>query len=167
VLLVEHDPYWVNSLEPPHFLKGGREFIWVSERDGWQHIYLYTADGKFVRQITRGAWMVDRSVLQEAHLFQLDPQENWLYFASTNPDPRERQLYRVHLDGSGMERISSEQARTRSISHRWTLPGRSLFDAQYAAVARLLNSKGALIATIDAPQIIWRIMPWASGSMWN
>ena len=152
VLLVEHDPYWVNSLEPPHFLKGGREFIWVSERDGWQHIYLYTADGKFVRQITRGAWMVDRSVLQEAHLFQLDPQENWLYFASTNPDPRERQLYRVHLDGSGMERISSEAG-----SHTLDLSpdGRFLVDRfstpNTPPVARLLNSKGALIATIDAP----------------
>ena len=108
VLFVEHDPYWVNSLEPPHFLKGGRQFLWISERDGWQHVYLYTAEGKLVRQITRGAWMLDRPVFEDAPLFQLDPQENWLYFASTNPDPRERQLYRIHLDGSGMERITQE-----------------------------------------------------------
>jgi dipeptidyl-peptidase-4 len=152
VLFVEHDPYWVNSLKPPHFLKGGREFIWVSERDGWQHIYLYTADGKFVRQITHGPWMVDRPVFQEAPLFQLDPQESWLYFASTNPDPRERQLYRVHLDGSGMERISSEAG-----SHTLALSpdGSFLVDRFSAAgappVARLLNSSGTLAATIDAP----------------
>ena len=115
VLLVETDPYWVNSLEPPHFMKGGRQFLWVSERDGWQHVYLYTAEGKLVRQITRGQWMLDQPVFEDAPLFQLDARENWLYFASTNPDPRERQIYRVHLDGSGMERLTPE-AGTHSLN---------------------------------------------------
>jgi dipeptidyl-peptidase-4 len=152
VLFIEHDPYWVNSVEPPHFLKGGREFLWVSERDGWQHVYLYTADGKFERQITRGAWMLDRPVFQDAPLFQLDPQENWLYFSATNPDPRERQLYRIHLDGSGMERITSESG-----SHTLDLSpeGRFLVDRfstpDAPPIARLLNSSGTLAATIDAP----------------
>ena len=85
-------------------------------------------------------------------LFQLDPQENWLYFASTNPDPRERQLYRIHLDGSGMERITSEPG-----SHTLDLSpdGRFLVDRfstpDAPPVARLLNSDGTLVATIDAP----------------
>ncbi len=152
VLFVEHDPYWVNSLEPPHFLKGGREFLWVSERDGWQHVYLYTAEGKLERQITRGAWMLDRPVFQDAPLFQLDAQENWLYFAATNPDPRERQLYRIHLDGSGMERITPEPG-----SHTLDLApdGRFLVDhfssPDTPTAARLLNSNGTLVATVDAP----------------
>jgi dipeptidyl-peptidase-4 len=152
VLFVEHDPSWVNSLEPPHFLKAGREFLWVSERDGWQHVYLYTAEGKLVRQITRGAWMLDRPVFQDAPLFQLDSQENWLYFAATNPDPRERQLYRIHLDGSGLERITPEPG-----SHTLDLSpdGRFLVDRfstpDTPPAARLLNSNGTLAATIDAP----------------
>ena len=152
VLFVEHDPYWVNSLEPPHYLKGGREFLWVSERDGWQHVYLYTAEGKLERQITRGAWMLDRPVFQDAPLFQLDAQENWLYFAATNPDPRERQVYRIHLDGSGMERITPEPG-----SHTLDLSpdGRFLVDhfsnPETPPAARLLNSNGTLVATIDAP----------------
>ena len=152
VLFVEHDPYWVNSLEPPHFLKGGREFLWVSERDGWQHVYLYTAEGKLVRQITRGGWMLDRPIFEDDPLFQLDSQENWLYFAATNPDPRERQLYRIHLDGSGLERITSESG-----SHTLNLSpdGRFLVDRfstpDAPPVARLLNPNGTLVATIDAP----------------
>jgi dipeptidyl-peptidase-4 len=152
VLFVEHDPYWVNLLEPPKFLKGGREFLWVSERDGWQHLYLYTAEGKLEHQITRGAWMLDNPVFQDAPLFQLDPQQNWLYFASTNPDPRERQLYRIHLDGSGMERISQGPG-----SHTLGLSpdGRFMVD-QFSTpdappVTRLLNSSGTLAATIEAP----------------
>lgn len=150
-LLAEQDPYWVNSLEPPRFLKGRREFLWVSERDGWQHVYLYTAEGKLVRQITRGAWMLDRPIFQDDPLFQLDAQENWLYFASTNPDPRERQLYRIHLDGSGMERITAEPG-----SHTLDLSpdGRFLVDRfstpDTPPVTRLLKSNGTLAATIDA-----------------
>ena len=152
VLFVEHDPYWVNSLDSPHFLKGGREFLWISERDGWQHAYLYTAGGKLVRQITRGAWMLDRPIFEDDPLFQLDPQENWLYFAAANPDPRERQLYRIHLDGSGMERITAEPG-----SHTLDLSpdGRFLVDGfstpDTPPVARLLNSNGPVAATIDAP----------------
>ena len=152
VLFIEHDPYWVNSLEPPQFLKGGREFLWVSERDGWQHLYLYTAEGKLERQITHGAWMLDKPVFQDAPLFQLDSAGNWLYFAATNPDPRERQLYRIHQDGSGMERITSEPG-----SHTLNLSpdGRFLVD-QFSTpdappIGRLLNSNGTIAATIDAP----------------
>ncbi len=152
ILFVEHDKFWVNSLEPPQFLSGGREFLWVSERDGWQHVYLYTSEGKLERQITRGAWMLDSPVFQDAPLFQLDPAGKWLYFVATNPDPRERQIYRVHLDGTGMERLTSESG-----SHTLNLSpdGRLLVD-QFSTpaappVARLLNSGGPLAATIDAP----------------
>jgi len=152
VLFVEHDPYWVNSLEPPRFRKGGREFFWVSERDGWQHVYLYTAEGKLLRQITRGAWILDRPIFQDAPLFQLDLQENWLYFAATNPDPCERQVYRIHPDGNGLERITSEPG-----SHTLDLSpnGRFLVDRfstpDAPPVTRLLNSNGTLSATIDTP----------------
>jgi dipeptidyl-peptidase-4 len=153
VLFVEHDPYWVNSLVPPHFLKGGRGFLWVSERAGWQHVYLYTAEGKLTRQITRGAWMLDRPNFSDSPLFQLDPQENWMYFEATKPDPRERQLYRIHLDGSGVEQITTEPG-----SHTLDLSpdGRYLIDRfstpDMPPVTRLLKSDGTMVATIDAPE---------------
>ena len=44
-------------------------------RDGWQHVYLYTAEGALERQITRGAWMIDRPEFEDAPLFELDPAE--------------------------------------------------------------------------------------------
>jgi dipeptidyl-peptidase-4 len=152
VLLVEHDPYWVNSVEPPQFLANGREFLWISERDGWQHAYLYAADGALIRQVTRGAWMMEEPSLPEASHSQPNPRADWLYFASTNPDPRERQLYRTHLDGSGLERLTSEagtHALDLSPSGRYLVDHFSTPDAP--PVARLLKSDGTLVATIDAP----------------
>ena len=153
VLFVENDPHWVNSLDPPNYLKAGHHFLWVSERDGWQHAYRYTAEGKLENQVTRGAWMLDRPIFGDDPLFQLDPQEKWLYFASTNPDPRERQLYRIHLDGSGMQRITQEPG-----THTLDLSpdGRFLVDRfstpDLPPVARLLKSDGTLVAKIDTPE---------------
>lgn len=152
VLFVEHDPYWINSLTPPRFLNAGREFLWVSERDGWQHVYLYSAEGKLERQITRGEWMLDRPIFGDDPMLQLDPEEKWLYFVSTCPDPRERQLYRIHLDGSGMERITPETG-----SHTLDLSpdGRFLVDrfstSDAPPVVRVLNSDGTAAAAIDVP----------------
>src|ERR1019366_3568574 len=76
----------------------------------------------------------------------------WLYFASTHPDPRERQLYRVHLDGSGLERITSEAG-----SHTLDLSpdGRFLADRfsspDTPPVTRLVNSDGTPGALLDNP----------------
>lgn len=151
VMSVEHSSTWVNSLEPPHFLNGGRKYLWVSEVTGWQHVYLISAEN-VRRQITQGAWMLDRPAFGNDPLFQIDPQENWLYFAATKPDPRERQLYRIHLDGTGMERLTKEPG-----SHTLDLSpdGRFLVDRfstpDSPPVTRLLSSSGSLIGTIDAP----------------
>jgi dipeptidyl-peptidase-4 len=151
VLLVENDPAWVNSLEPPHFLNDG-QFLWVSERDGYQHVYLYSAEGKLVRQITRGAWMLDRPVFQDAPLFQVDREGGWLYFAATNPDPRERQLYRVHLDGNGLERITPEPgSHTLGLSPDGKFLADTFSTPDSPPTARLLNSDGTTVATLDTP----------------
>src|ERR1017187_8149828 len=96
--------------------------------------------------------MLDRPAFGNDPLFQIDPQENWLYFAATHPDPRERQLYRIHLDGTGMERLTREPG-----SHTLDLSpdGRFLVDRFSTPVSppitRLLTSSGSLVATIDAP----------------
>ena len=70
-LLVEKDPYWINSLEPPYFLAGKQKFLWLSERGGWLHLYLYNMDGKLLRQVTRGEWMIDRPFFRKRRSFRL------------------------------------------------------------------------------------------------
>jgi dipeptidyl-peptidase-4 len=100
-LLVEKDAHWINSLEPPRFLKEGQRFFWLSERDGWLHLYLYDTAGKLLKQVTRGDWLIDGT-------FELDEKEGWIYFVAAQNDPRERHLYRVRLEGTQFERLSKE-----------------------------------------------------------
>ena len=49
---------WVSVLGPPTWLKDG-SFLWLSERDGWQHLYRYKRDGTAVGRVTSGKWEFD------------------------------------------------------------------------------------------------------------
>ena len=106
VLVKEHDPYWINSLDPPRFLADGKRFLWLSERDGWLHLYLYDRQGHLLKQLTHGPWMIDHPFFVDAPTFQVDEKSGWIYFVSTRKDPRQRQLERVRVDGQGLEQIS-------------------------------------------------------------
>ena len=45
----------------PVFLGDGSQFLWLSERDGFMHLYLYSGRATLVRQLTQGDWMIDSS----------------------------------------------------------------------------------------------------------
>ncbi|HOZ68981.1 MAG TPA: DPP IV N-terminal domain-containing protein [Chitinophagaceae bacterium] len=58
-LFEEQDEKYVEPLVPMHFLKNNPgQFIWQSNRDGWNQLYLYDINGKLIRQLTKGNWEV-------------------------------------------------------------------------------------------------------------
>jgi dipeptidyl-peptidase 4 len=100
-LLAESDPAWVNPMPPPRFLADGSGFLLVSERTGFRHLYRYAMDGTLRNAVTSGDWMIDGDV-------EVDEKAGVAWFASTLTDPRERQVARVNLDGSGFAVLSAE-----------------------------------------------------------
>ncbi|HTI65777.1 MAG TPA: S9 family peptidase [Gemmatimonadaceae bacterium] len=86
------------------FPEKSREFFWLSDRDGHQHIYRYDYSGKLVQQVTRGAWSVTR-------IEGVDPASRTIYFTSTDPSPLQRQLWKVKFDGTGLARITATPGR--------------------------------------------------------
>ena len=106
-ILHESDPYWINHNDLFHFLHDG-EFIWGSERDGFQHLYLYGLDGKLRKQLTEGNWEV-------TSLAGVDESRQSVYFVSSEASPLERQLYSIKLSGKDRKRIS-QGAGTHTIS---------------------------------------------------
>jgi dipeptidyl-peptidase-4 len=99
-LLTERSSTWVPLTDELTFLDARRQFIWASSRSGFQHLYLYDYDGREVRQLTRG----DHSTVGSRGLPSVrgvDERRGLLYFASPGNNPRERQLYRLRLDGAG------------------------------------------------------------------
>jgi dipeptidyl-peptidase-4 len=99
-VLTEHDTAWVDVVDEMVWLKGGREFTWVSERDGWRHVYAVSRDGKSERLVTKGAYDV-------LEITGVDDRGGWLYFIASPDNPTQKYLFRVRLDGKGSaERIS-------------------------------------------------------------
>ncbi|WP_428656621.1 DPP IV N-terminal domain-containing protein [Runella sp.] len=86
----------------------GKEIIWLSERDGWNHLYLFDGQtGKVKNQITKGEWVV-REVIH------VDEAKRTLIFAASgiNPkqDPYYVHYYRINFDGSGLTPLTTENA---------------------------------------------------------
>jgi dipeptidyl aminopeptidase/acylaminoacyl peptidase len=90
------------------FLEESGEVLWSSERDGWNHLYLYDRKtGALKTQITQGPWVVRRIV-------DVDEKQRRVYFLANgrekNEDPYETHLYGVGLDGKGLTLLTPENA---------------------------------------------------------
>ena len=112
-VIQETDPHWVNEFlyVAPIFLDGGRQFLWLSERDGFMHLYLYSREGELVRQLTEGEWLVDTTpwdILSAGRPVQIDPSGTWAYFSTTQVSPLERQLYRLNLETGQAKQLTKE-----------------------------------------------------------
>ena len=151
VLLTETDPYWINSLEPPQFIEGGKQFLWLSERDGWLHLYRYSIDGGLRNELGSGPWMIDIPIFQNVATVQVEEKQGWVYFISTKKDVRERHIYRIRADGSGLARIShgaGTHGLNLSPSGHYILDNFSNIDTP--AETLLLKSNGAPVKTLSA-----------------
>ncbi len=91
VLLTETRETWVNLHDVLRFVDHRGRFVWASESEGQQHLYLHGADGKRQAAITRGDWQVD-SVLA------LDQVRKQVYFLANAHDPLSRDVYVQSID---------------------------------------------------------------------
>lgn len=99
-VLIEQDSTWVELVDDLVWLDGGKAFTWVSDRDGWNHVYVVSRDGTKTRLVTKG----DFDVLD---IQGIDPKGGWLYYIASPENPVQRYLFRTRLDGKGKpERLS-------------------------------------------------------------
>ena len=98
-LLTERSDTSLNLQDNLEFLDNG-DFLWSSERSGFQHLYLYGGDGQLKRQLTGGEWMVEE--LQE-----VDEARGLAYFSGTKDSVLERHLYAVPLAGGALTKLST------------------------------------------------------------
>ena len=80
----------LHMLTFPNHLK---EFYWISERDGWSHLYRYDYDGKLIQQVTKGNWDL-------ITVFHIDHKKQKIYFSSTEKSPLEKHLYVMNINGT-------------------------------------------------------------------
>ncbi|WP_052732433.1 S9 family peptidase [Hymenobacter terrenus] len=99
VALTDTNPAYVEINDDLNYLPGGKQFVFTSEKDGYQHLYLHDMSGKQVRQVTKGSWEISA-------INGFDPKTGYVYYTSTEGSPLQRHLYRINLKGTGKTRIS-------------------------------------------------------------
>jgi dipeptidyl-peptidase-4 len=100
ILFTETSKTWIEVEVSHFFLKTSGQFVWISERDGFSHLYLYDLKGTLIRQLTQGSWDVDR-------IAGVDEKNGLVYFIADVTSPLDRDIYSVRLDGGGFKRITS------------------------------------------------------------
>ena len=107
LLLEETDAAYVSIHDNLKFLED-HSFLWTSEQDGFNHVYLYDQNGKLIRQLTKGPWEV-------TSLYVVNPQRKELYYQSVEGGSTERKVYAVKLNGKG-KRIVQDAKGTNGAS---------------------------------------------------
>lgn len=112
-LIEERSNVWL-SVKPLRLIGNGQELVWWSERDGWGHYYLFDSAGKLKNQIDSGEFVTDQIV-------SLDEKSRTLFFTANGrergEDPYYLHLYRIHLDGSGLQLLTPG-----NFSHAFSAP---------------------------------------------
>ncbi len=122
-VLTEKDPKYVHPTHPLYFLPGSNdEFVWWSERDGYEHLYLYKTDGTQVRKLTEGDWVVNEIAGYNAKAKKLQ-------ITAAKESPLEKHLYAVDIETAKIVRIDSEAGMHNALC---STDGKFEFDAYSA-----------------------------------
>lgn len=145
-LIHETSPAWVEVIDNAVWLKDS-SFIWLSERDGWRHLYHYSAAGKLIRQVTSGQW--------EVRNFEgVDEEKGFAYFTASEHSNIAPQVYRIKLDGTGLTRLTDMEG-----SHRASFsPNFGYFvdvtsDVNTPSQEYLLDANGKPVRTIEQNKV--------------
>jgi dipeptidyl-peptidase-4 len=102
LILEEKDKYYIDINDDLTFLNDKKHFLLTSERDGYNHVYLYDISGKLIRPITKGNWEV-------TNLYGIHEKSGTLYYQSTESSPLERDIYSIHISGNKKRKLSKQQ----------------------------------------------------------
>ena len=159
MVFTDSDAAWIDmQYGDPRWTENGQFFSWLSERDGWRHLYLVSRSGDEVRLITAGEYDVTDVV-------HVDAGGGWAYFMASPKDPTGRYLYRTTLDAKGaLERLTpsgpagshsykvSEDGRWAIHTHssRDQVPRTELVSLPDHAVQRVLVDNAKIRSGFDA-----------------
>ena len=101
LVIEETDKAYVDVTFDLTFLEDN-SFIWTSEKDGYNHIYHYSNDGKLINQITKGNWEV-------TNYYGFDERANTIFYQSVENGSINRDVYSIKLNGKNKKRLSQKE----------------------------------------------------------
>lgn len=101
VLLNEKNKYYIDITDNLTFLDDKNHFIWTSEKDGFNHIYLYDMDGNQKAALTKGGYDV-------TNFYGVDEENKKVYYQAAEASALRKQVFEVNLDGTGKKVITKK-----------------------------------------------------------
>lgn len=137
-----------------NWLKKGKELLWVSERDGWSHLYLYDVpSGKVKKQITSGEWVVK-------DVIHVDEDNRTVIIKACgmdkNEDPYLEKYYKVSLDNEKLTALTPENANhsvTFSSDYKYMVDSYSRVDLKPSVVVRSVINGNVIYKPENQPDI--------------
>ena len=161
VILVDEDRAWVDLNEQVLWINHHHEFLLLSERDGWRHLYRAGLESGKPTLVTNGKFDV-------VSLERLTPDEKWIYFIASPDNATQRYLYRAPLDGSAdPERLTPAQPGTHSYTvspnGEYAFHDFSSFNSPPASDVVHLPDHRVLRSTTDNSALAERVKPLSAG----
>jgi dipeptidyl-peptidase-4 len=103
LVLRDENKYYIDSDFLTSIVFANDRFTYISEKDGYSHIYLYGKTGTLQKQLTKGAFDVTR-------LLAVDPQTNNVFYEAADESPLRRNIYKVNMEKGNPIKLSSRQA---------------------------------------------------------
>ena len=140
-LFAQTDSKYVEPENPPYFPKGdGKEFLWMSERDGFNHIYSYTADGKLLKQITKG----DFDVLE----INGQTSDGKTIIVTAVEGLMDRAIYAVNVKSGKMKKLTSDKGSYTVTMDKGDNLMVTLSSPAYANKVIIMDVNGKVISTL-------------------
>ncbi len=142
-LYTEEDEAYVDVPETWMFLKDGKHMLITSEKDGYNHIYLYDLSGKLIRQVTNGAYDV-------TSVCSVDEKAGLIYYLSHESSPINNELYCIDFKGKKKTKLSDKPGWYNvSFSNNSKYYISTFTDANTPPIYTLHTSKGKLLKTLQ------------------
>ena len=99
-LMTEENKYYIDIHDNLTFLDNGKEFVWTSEQNGYNHVYLYDLKGGQPKQLTQGNWEV-------TNFYGVDEANGRIFYQAAKDGPLQRHVYSAKLkNGKDEERLT-------------------------------------------------------------
>ena len=140
----EKDDKYIDVHDNLTFYQDDSGFLWTSEKDGYNHIYLFQISGKERRQITKGKWDV-------TNFYGYNEETKVLYYQSNESSPLEKDIYRINIWGKSKQKISNlKGTNNAAFNTNYTYFINTHSDANTPNKIDLYNSQGEQIRTIKS-----------------
>jgi dipeptidyl-peptidase-4 len=138
-LFEEKDKEWVEPEHELYFLNSKPDqFVWFSERNGFNHLYLYDIDGNLIKQLTKGNFTV-------TEYLGSDPKDKTIFYISNEENPIEKQIYMLDVKSGEKIKLTSIKGTHNGIpakSGKYILNSYSSFSEDIAREYALIDIKG-------------------------